>query len=91
MSWKPTETVSTEKQVSDPFTMELSEMISLMKGIPLIHHGIMLHFQELKLKHKELIQEYLQGTGTSEKRAAPAAPPAEPVEPSVSPPSVPAK
>jgi transcriptional regulator with XRE-family HTH domain len=37
MSWKPTETVSAEKQVSDPFTMELDEMISLMKGIPLMN------------------------------------------------------
>jgi transcriptional regulator with XRE-family HTH domain len=81
MSWKPTETVSPEKQVSDPFTMESDEMISLMKEIPLIHHGIMLHFQELKLKHKELIQEYLQGSGTGEETAAPATAPAEPTEP----------
>jgi len=90
MSWKPTETGSTEKQVSDPFTMELNEMISLMKGIPLIHHGIMLHFQELKLKHKELIQEYWQGTGTGETTAAPTPAPAEPTEPSAALPPGPA-
>jgi len=90
MSWKPTETVGAEKQVSDPFTLELNEMISLMKGIPLIHHGVMLYFQELKLKNKELIREYWRGAGTGEETAAPGHAPVESAEPSAEQPVEPA-
>jgi transcriptional regulator with XRE-family HTH domain len=80
MFWKTKETVSVEKQVLDPFTLELNEMISLMKGIPIIHHRVMLYFQELKLEHKDLIREYLREAGTGEEPAAPVSVPAEPTE-----------
>jgi transcriptional regulator with XRE-family HTH domain len=36
---------------------EIEEMTGMMKEVPLIRHAILLYFQELKVKHKELIRE----------------------------------
>ena len=53
------------KEVEDMLPPELSEMVTLMNKIPLLHHSIMLHFQELKAQHATLIQKALE-PGASE-------------------------
>jgi len=54
-----------ETKLEDLLPPELNEMVELMKKIPLLNHSIMLHFQELKTQHKDLIREALE-TGQNE-------------------------
>lgn len=58
---KSAEKEKTKKKVSeDLFTREVEEMIDLMKRVPLLHHSVMMHYQQFKIDHKELIREVLE-------------------------------
>lgn len=39
---------------------EIEEMTGMMKKVPLVRHALLLYFQELKVKHKEIIREELE-------------------------------
>ena len=41
---------------------ELAELLDLMDRVPLVRHAMLSHFQELKFKNKELIDEHLSQT-----------------------------
>jgi len=60
MFWKPEGAKSWEIGLADRLPPELNDMIELMNKIPLLNHSIMLHFQELKIQHKDLIREALE-------------------------------
>ena len=49
-----------EIKLADILPPELNEMIELMNKIPFLHHTIMLHYQELKIQHKDMIQVALE-------------------------------
>jgi DNA-binding XRE family transcriptional regulator len=51
-----------EKSSVDFFTQEVEEMIDLMKRIPLLRHSVMMHYQQFKIDHKELLQEAQEKT-----------------------------
>ncbi|HLP45379.1 MAG TPA: helix-turn-helix transcriptional regulator [Candidatus Deferrimicrobium sp.] len=57
--WKDIQAKKDEKnlQKQDLFMEELEEMITIMKRIPMIRHSVMLHYQDCKVKHKDLIAE----------------------------------
>jgi transcriptional regulator with XRE-family HTH domain len=44
----------------DLFGHEMEEMTKIMKKVPLVRHALLLYFQELKMKHKEIIREELE-------------------------------
>jgi hypothetical protein len=46
-----------EEAPKDLFTREVEEMIELMKRIPLLRHSILMHYQQFKIDHQELIRE----------------------------------
>jgi transcriptional regulator with XRE-family HTH domain len=54
-----------EIKLEDLLSPGLNEMVELMKKIPLLNHSIMLHFQELKIKHKDFIREALENEPSS--------------------------
>ena len=54
-----------EIKLEDLLSPELNEMVELMKKIPLLNYSIMLHFQELKIKHKDFIRETLENEPSS--------------------------
>jgi transcriptional regulator with XRE-family HTH domain len=52
-------------QVPVSLSPEMIELTSLMKKIPLLYHSIMMHFQQLKIEHKNFIRESLEGESPS--------------------------
>ena len=44
----------------DLLGQEMEEMTKIMKKVPLVRHALLLYFQELKVKHKEIIREELE-------------------------------
>jgi transcriptional regulator with XRE-family HTH domain len=58
---KPEQKEKAKKKVSDDlFTREVEEMVDLMKRVPLLHHSVMMHYQQFKIDHKEFIKEALE-------------------------------
>jgi transcriptional regulator with XRE-family HTH domain len=49
-----------DDHLDDSFAREVNEMISLMERIPLLHHSIMMHYQQFKIDNKTLIREHLE-------------------------------
>ena len=45
---------------NDVLGREIEEMTGMMKKVPIICHALLLYFQELKVKHKEIIREELE-------------------------------
>jgi transcriptional regulator with XRE-family HTH domain len=45
---------------NDVLGQEIEEMTGMIKKVPIIRHALLLYFQELKVKHKEIIREELQ-------------------------------
>lgn len=44
-----------EKVNQDLFQEEVEEMIKVMKKVPMIRHSVMLHYQDCKIRFKDLI------------------------------------
>jgi transcriptional regulator with XRE-family HTH domain len=47
----------------DVLGQEIEDMTGMMKEVPMIRHAILLYFQELKVKHKDLIREIFGDRG----------------------------
>ena len=45
---------------NDVLGQEIEEMTGMIKKVPIIRHALLLYFQELKVKHKEIIREELE-------------------------------
>lgn len=61
------ERVEQEKAIrrsTDVFSLEVEEMIEIMKQVPLLRHSVMGYYQRFKMKYKDLIEEQM---GTEKK------------------------
>jgi transcriptional regulator with XRE-family HTH domain len=45
---------------NDVLGREIEEMTGMIKKVPIIRHALLLYFEELKVKHKEIIREELE-------------------------------
>ncbi|MCU0288330.1 MAG: hypothetical protein MUF15_18295 [Acidobacteria bacterium] len=43
----------------DLFMEEMEEMVKMLKQVPMIRHSVMGHYQDCKIRYKNLIEEYL--------------------------------
>lgn len=57
MYWQDIQDKSTvnEKANQDSFELEAEEMIRMMKKVPMIRYSVMLHYQDCKVRFKDLI------------------------------------
>ncbi len=46
----------------DLFTEEVEEMVEMLKQVPMIRHSVMGHYQDCKIRYKDLIAE-IRGSG----------------------------
>jgi len=60
VSWADVIGAGGKKHPDDLLGRDMEEMTGVMKKVPLVRHALLLYFQELKVKHKEIIREELE-------------------------------
>lgn len=60
VSWAEVIGAGEKKHPDDLLGRDMEEMTELMKKVPMVRHALLLYFQELKVKHKEIIREELE-------------------------------
>jgi len=59
ISWKDIQAKKDEEnlQKQDLFKEEVEEMIEMLRRVPMIRHSVMLHYQDCKVRFKDLVAE----------------------------------